>query len=50
MNYNINIYVCLYNRHWILAMICSKISWFFILDPLDINESKYKEFIKYIQR
>jgi hypothetical protein len=40
MNYNIDIYVCLYSRHWILAMICPKISWIFILDPLDIDESR----------
>jgi hypothetical protein len=50
MNYNINVFVCLYRCHWILAMICLKISWIFILDPLDIDESKYKEFIECIQR
>jgi hypothetical protein len=50
MNYNINIFVYLYSCHWILAMICPKISYIFILDPIDINESKYKEFIECIQR
>jgi hypothetical protein len=45
MNYNNNMFVRLYSRHWILAMICTKISWIFILDPPDVNESKYKEFI-----
>jgi hypothetical protein len=50
MNYNINKFVCLYSRHWILAMICPKISWIFILDSLDVDKSKYKEFIKCIQR
>jgi hypothetical protein len=49
MNYNINKFVCLYSRHWILAMICPKISWIFILDSLDVDKSKYKEFIKCIQ-
>jgi hypothetical protein len=50
MNYNINMFVYLYNSHWILAMICLKISWIFILDPLEVNESKYKNFIECIQR
>jgi hypothetical protein len=50
MNYNINMFVCLYSHHWILAMICLKISWIFILNPLDVDESKYNEFIKCIQR
>jgi hypothetical protein len=50
MNYNINMFACLYSCHWILAMICPKISWIFILDSLDIDESKYKEFIARIQR
>jgi hypothetical protein len=49
MNYNINIFVCLYTHHWILAIICPKISWIFILDPLCIDESEYKEFIECIQ-
>jgi hypothetical protein len=40
----------LYSRHWILAMIHSKISWIFILDPLDVHESTYKEFINCIER
>jgi hypothetical protein len=48
MNYNIDMFVCLYSRHWILAMIYPKISWIFILDPLDVDESKYKEFIECI--
>jgi hypothetical protein len=38
-------FVCLYNHHWILTMICPKISWINILDSLDVDESKYKEFI-----
>jgi hypothetical protein len=50
MNYNINMFVCLYSHHCILGMICLKISWIFILDPLDVDESKYKEFIECIQR
>jgi hypothetical protein len=49
MNYNINMFVSLYSRHWILTIICPKISWIFILDPLDIDESKYKVFIECIQ-
>jgi hypothetical protein len=49
MNYNINMFVCLYSRHWILAMVCPKISWIFILDPLDVEKTKYKEFIECIQ-
>jgi hypothetical protein len=31
-------------------MIYPKEGKIFILDPLDINESTYKEFINYIQR
>jgi hypothetical protein len=31
-------------------MICPKISCIFIMDPLSIDESKYKEFIECIQR
>jgi hypothetical protein len=31
-------------------MICPKITWIFIPDPLDVDESKYKEFIDCIQR
>jgi hypothetical protein len=50
MNYNIDMFVCLCSRHWILAMICAKILWIFILDPIDIDESKYKEVIECIQR
>jgi hypothetical protein len=50
MNYNINMFVCLCSHHWILAMICPKILWIFILDPLDVDESKYKEFIERIQQ
>jgi hypothetical protein len=41
--------MCLYSHHWILATICLKMSWFFILDPLDVDESKYKDFIEFIQ-
>jgi hypothetical protein len=41
--------MCLCSRHWILAIICSEGN-IFILDPLDVDESTYKEFIKCIQR
>jgi hypothetical protein len=50
MNYNTNMFVCLYSHRWILEMICPNISWIFILDPLDVNESKYMEFFECIQR
>jgi hypothetical protein len=50
MNQNNNMPMSLYSRHWILAMIHPKISWIFILDPLDVNESAYKEFINCILR
>jgi hypothetical protein len=30
-------------------MIYLKISWIFILDPLDVDESKYNEFIGCIE-
>jgi hypothetical protein len=49
MNYSNNMFMCLYSRHWILVMICPQILWIFILDPLDTDESKYKEFIECIQ-
>jgi hypothetical protein len=42
--------MCLCSRHWILAMIYLKVGKIFILDPPDVNESTYKEFINYIQR
>ncbi len=35
--------------HWILEMICLKVGKIFILDPLDVDESKYKEFVECIQ-
>ena len=38
-----------YSQHWILAMIVPKISWVVIMDPLDVNESSYKEFLNAIQ-
>jgi hypothetical protein len=41
---------CLCSRHLILATICSKEGKIFILDPLDVDESTYKEFINCIQR
>jgi hypothetical protein len=41
--------MCLCSRHWILAMICLKVGQIFILNPLDVDESSYKEFIN-IQR
>jgi hypothetical protein len=50
MNYHNNMFMCLYSCHWILAIICPKISWIFILDPLDVDESNYKESIECIQR
>jgi hypothetical protein len=50
MNYNINMFVCLYSCHWMLAMICPKISWILVLDPPDVDESKYNGFIKCIQQ
>jgi hypothetical protein len=31
-------------------MICPKVGKIFILDPFDIDESSYKEFINCIQR
>jgi hypothetical protein len=42
--------MCLCSRHWILKMIYLKEGKIFILDPLDVNESTYKEFINCIQR
>jgi hypothetical protein len=41
--------MCLYSHHWILAVICPKVEWIIIMDPLDIDESSYKEFINCIQ-
>jgi hypothetical protein len=41
---------CLCSDHWILAIICLKVGKIFILDPLDVEESSYKEFINCIQR
>jgi hypothetical protein len=42
--------MCLCSHHWIVAMIYLKVGKIFILDPLDANESIYKEFMNYIQR
>jgi hypothetical protein len=42
--------MCLCSRHLILAMIYPKVGKISILDPLDVNESTYKEFINCIQR
>jgi hypothetical protein len=42
--------MCFYSRHLILPMIYPKVGKIFILDPLDINEYTYKEFINCIQR
>jgi hypothetical protein len=42
--------MCLCSHHWILAMICLNVGSIFIMDPLDIDESNYKEFINCIQR
>jgi hypothetical protein len=41
--------MCLCSRRWILAMIYLKEGKIFILDPLDVNKSTYKEFINYMQ-
>jgi Ulp1 family protease len=38
------------SHHWILAIICLKEGNIFILDPLDVDESIYKEFINCIQK
>jgi hypothetical protein len=43
-------FMCLFSRHWILAMIYPMEGKIFILGPLDINEPTYKEFINCIQR
>jgi hypothetical protein len=43
-------HMCLCSHHWILAIICPKQGKNFILDPLDVDESTYNEFINYIQR
>jgi hypothetical protein len=42
--------ICLYSHHWILVVICLKVGWIFIMDPLDVEESSYNEIINYIQR
>jgi hypothetical protein len=42
--------MCLCSCHWILAIICPKEGNIFILGPLDVDESTYKEFINSIQR
>jgi hypothetical protein len=42
--------MCLCSHHWILAIIYLKKGKIFILDPLDVNESTYKEFINCIHR
>jgi hypothetical protein len=42
--------MCLCSHHWILAIISLKEGNIFTLDPLDVDESTYKEFIKWIQR
>jgi hypothetical protein len=40
--------MCLCSPHWNLAMIYLKEGKILILDPLDVNESTYKEFINCI--
>jgi hypothetical protein len=50
INQNNNMHMSLYSHHWILALIHPKISGIFILDPLDVNESTYKEFINCIKK
>jgi hypothetical protein len=42
--------MCLCSRYWILAIICLKEGNIFIWDPLDVDESTYKEFINCIRR
>jgi hypothetical protein len=42
--------MCLCSHHWMLAVIYPKVGSIFIMDPLDINESSYKEFINCILR
>jgi hypothetical protein len=42
--------MCLCSHHWIFAIICLKEGNIFILDPLDVDKSTYKEFINCIQR
>jgi hypothetical protein len=37
------------SHHWILATICLKDGEIFILDPHDVDESSYKEFINCIK-
>jgi hypothetical protein len=41
--------MCLCSRHWILVIIYLKEGNIFILDPLDVDESTYEEFINCIQ-
>jgi Ulp1 family protease len=41
-------YLC--SCHWSLAIICSKVGNIFTLDPLDVDQSTYKEFVNCIQR
>jgi hypothetical protein len=41
--------MCLCSCHCILAIICPKVGKIFILDPLDVDQSSYKEFINCIQ-
>jgi hypothetical protein len=42
--------MCLCSCHWILAIIYPNEGKIFILDPLDVIESTYKEFVNCIQR
>jgi hypothetical protein len=42
--------MCLCSGHWTIAIICLKQGKIFILDPLDVNKSTYKEFINCIKR
>jgi hypothetical protein len=42
--------MCLCNCDCILAVICPKVNNIFIMGPLDVNESNYKEFDICIQR
>jgi hypothetical protein len=41
--------MCLYSRHYILAVIRPNVGWIIIMERLDIDESSYKKFINYIQ-
>jgi hypothetical protein len=42
--------MCLCRRQWILAIKCPKQSKIFTLDPLEVDEPTYKEFINCLQR